>query len=327
MIRLMIPVFFAVAILGCQGQDAHIPMDPFYGQTKIAPPGTGEIARRSAADPAYPRSAAVVPPSTSANTWSPAAATASAPAASPTHLASSMSSESEEHRRVASGDRIAIPVSARRELTTAELLEARPSQTSSEPQQPPGAASSAAASDGLRAEPQRFVQTLPPRQDSVSPQSSTQTRSRSASAPVTVRQGPIDINDLPPADRGALTIRDDRIQQASASVGDDSMTVRIPTRVDGTVSSGRFGWADDYSRLRGQLEYLESDGRWKLRYIPVDKKVDEFGGSVVISDAGRLSGFERGAFVEVRGRIVEDAEEGKDFAPAYEISSIRSLDR
>ncbi|NLS98180.1 MAG: hypothetical protein GXX96_39120 [Planctomycetaceae bacterium] len=327
MIRLIIPALFAVAALGCQGQDAHVPMDPFYGQTKIAPPGTGEIARRSAADPAYPRSAAVAPANTGANSPPLAAAAASVPAGSPTRLASNTSSENNEPARVASGDRIAIPVSARRELTTAELLAARSSRTSSEPQQPPGAASSAAASDGLRAEPQRFVQTLPPRQQAISPQSSTQTRSRSASAPVTVRQGPIDINDLPPADRGALTIRDDRIQRASASERDDSMTVRIPTRVDGTASSGRFGWADDYGRLRGQLEYLESDGRWKLRYIPVDKKVDEFGGSVVIADAGRLSGYERGDFVEVRGRIVEDAEEGKDFAPIYEISSIRSLDR
>ena len=327
MIRLMIPVLFAVSVLGCQGQDAHVPMDPFYGQTKIAPPGTGEITRRSAADPAYPHSAAVAPANTSANSSPLTAAAASAPTAPPTRLASNTSSETNEPPHVASGDRIAIPVSAHRELTTAELLAARSSQSSSEPQQPSGAASSAAASDGLRAEPQRFVQTLPQRQQAISPQSSTQTRSRSASAPITVRQGPIDINDLPPADRGAVTIRDDRIQQASASEGDGSMTVRIPTRVDARASSGRFGWADDYSRLRGQLEYLESDGRWKLRYIPVDKKVDEFGGSVVISDAGRLSGYERGDFVEVRGRIVEDAEEGKDFAPVYEISSIRSLDR
>ncbi len=62
MIRMTIPVLLAVAVLGCQGQDAQVPLDPFYGQTKIAPPGTGEMVRRSAVDPYYPRSAAVSAP-------------------------------------------------------------------------------------------------------------------------------------------------------------------------------------------------------------------------------------------------------------------------
>jgi len=74
MIRLMIPVLVAVTVLGCKGQDAQIPLDPFYGQTRIAPPGTGEIARRPAVDPYYPRSAAAP---TADGTFRPAQTTGS----------------------------------------------------------------------------------------------------------------------------------------------------------------------------------------------------------------------------------------------------------
>ncbi|MHB8898613.1 MAG: hypothetical protein ACYC6Y_07690 [Thermoguttaceae bacterium] len=136
---------------------------------------------------------------------------------------------------------------------------------------------------------------------------------------------PVDINDLPPANRGAATVRDDHVQQASTTVAEPAVAVRIPTRVDEDSPSGQYGRTDDYSRLRGQLEYLEKDRSWKLRYIPIDRPSDSYGGSVVIRDSASLSGFERGDFVEVRGRIVERAEDEADFAPIYDVSNIRSL--
>ena len=326
MIRLTIPVLFAVAVtvLGCQGQDAKVPLDPFYGQTKIAPPATGEIARRPHVDPAYPKSASTSVPVESIQPPLGGTATAKSGLAQ-SQRTSKTTSGAEQPSSATSGDRIAIPVSACRELSPAEILAARSPSQNDGTQQPSDAASSAAASGGLPKEPQRVVQTLSPREKSVAGQPSSHTHPRpTLTSP---RHGPVDINDLPPVDRGATTLRDDQVQQASAAEEDASLTVRIPTHSATTGSQGRFGWADDYSRLRGQLEYLESDRAWKLRYIPIDRKTDDFGGSVVIEDPASISGFERGDFVEVRGRIAENPEDGTDFAPIYQVTSIRSLTR
>ena len=103
------------------------------------------------------------------------------------------------------------------------------------------------------------------------------------------------------------------------------MTVRIPTRADAGNSLGRFGYLTDYSRLRGKLEYLERDGCWKLRYIPIDGVTDKYGGSVVIDDSEVLSGLERGDFVELRGRIAKQPKDAADFAPVYQVADVRAL--
>ncbi len=322
MIRLLIPVLLAVAVCGCQGQEAHVPMDPFYGQTKIAPPGTGEIARGSRVDPAYPRSAAASP-SYGNLTPPPGVLGEASPSGSPTaSLASNSTAESKSLAPASPGDRIKIPISARRELSPSELAAA-----TSKAAPPPSAAAGATASASPQLEPKRVSQTLRPREQSVAGQSAGSSHPAPPSGPLTPRGAPVDINYLPPVDRGAGTLRDDRVQQASATDADGGMPVRIPTRVDASDSRGRFGWYDDYSRLRGQLEYLERDGCWKLRYIPVDRETDRYGGSVMIADSSSLSGFERGDYVEIHGRIAGELEDAKDFAPTYEVAEIRSLDR
>jgi hypothetical protein len=329
MIRLMIPVLLVVAVFGCQGQDPQVPLDPFYGQTRITPPGTGEIVRRPNVDPYYPRSAAVSAPDGRIQP-PPIVGNESSPAGPPTaRLASSSAAAAGTRNQagMASGDRIKIPVSAHRELSSAEILAARPSKSTPAPQRTADAAASTAASAGSLREPQRVVQTLVPREQSIARQSSGQPRPARKPGPATSRGGPVDINDLPPANRGAGTLRDDRVQQASAIEADGQVVVRIPTRVDAGDSLGRSGWADDYSRLRGQLEYRESDHCWKLRYIPIDREGDDFGGSVLIEDSASLSGFERGDFVEIRGHIAKPPEEGTDFAPVYHVASIRGLSR
>lgn len=326
MIRLMIPVLLAVSVLGCQGQDAQVPMDPFYGQTKIAPPGTGEIARRPAVDPYYPRSAAATVPQGNVQPPPIVAAESSKSSMPFAHLASDSPTENRKPAASASGNRIEIPQSARRELSAAEMLAARSSLTPSSPQRPADAVPSTAASAGPLREPDRVVvQTVPPREPSLARQSSDYSRPTPASGPTSSRRGPVDINDLPPVNGGAGTRRNDHVQQASAIEADGQVTVRIPTQVDAGDSLGRFGWADDYSRLRGQLEYLERDRCWKLRYIPVDRETDDFGGSVMIKDSASLSGFERGDFVEIRGCITKPPEEGAGFAPVYQVTKIRSL--
>ena len=78
--------------------------------------------------------------------------------------------------------------------------------------------------------------------------------------------------------------------------------------------------------MRGRLEYSEIDRRWKLRYIPIDGATDEFGGSVVLSDAARLAGYERGQFVEVHGNLGRPAaDEDRGYAPEFQIREVKRL--
>ncbi len=318
MIRLGIPVVLVlsmVTILGCQGHDAQVPMDPFYGQTKIAPPATGEITRRPAVDPYYPRPST---PGSGTGVQPPPTVSGQLIESQPSaRLAANAATPAKQDAGFSSGDRVEIPISARRELTPEEMLAA-----TTRPDSEPAAAT---VSPEPPAEPRRVTQTVGPRDQSIARQSNDYTGRSQSPATMSSRGVPVDINDLPPADRGAGTLRNDHVQQASATLAETGTAVRIPSRVDNDPDSSRYGSADDYSRLRGQLEYLETDRCWKLRYIPIDRESDDFGGSVVIKESGKLSGFERGDFVEVRGRIAKQPGDGTNFAPLYEIESIRGL--
>lgn len=82
----------------------------------------------------------------------------------------------------------------------------------------------------------------------------------------------------------------------------------------------------DYSRLRGELEYSEIDQRWKLRYISIDEeKSDDYGGSVILSETAHLSGFERGEFIEVHGRILSGPKDDYGYARTYEVTDIQRV--
>jgi hypothetical protein len=91
------------------------------------------------------------------------------------------------------------------------------------------------------------------------------------------------------------------------------------------VQSGGYGYRPDYSWLEGKLEYSATGQRWKLRYIPRDaseNRIDQYGGSVILTDAARLSGFSPGEFVRVEGRLVGPAAGEHEFAPNYQIIRI-----
>ena len=99
-----------------------------------------------------------------------------------------------------------------------------------------------------------------------------------------------------------------------------------PPAVAGSSPQTLYGRAPDYGWVRGQLEYSQIDRHWKLRYIPLGEKTDAFGGSVVICDPSALSGLERGDFVQVQGRVAENAPKN-GFSPAYEVAKIEQLGR
>jgi hypothetical protein len=155
-------------------------------------------------------------------------------------------------------------------------------------------------------------------------------------------QAPVDIMDLPPAGiTGSRSSRGDgpgAIRLVSATEEVDAAPGRTPPTerhdagpsgrrsADSFSARARYDYDPEYRWLRGRLEYSEIDHQWKLRYIPVDGATDEFGGSVVLSDASQLSGYERGQFVEVRGTLGQAPEEAdRGYAPEFEIDQIKRL--
>ncbi len=108
--------------------------------------------------------------------------------------------------------------------------------------------------------------------------------------------------------------------------GSSAVAAAVGTSTPASEASARarYGHGPAHEWLRGRLEYSQIDRRWKLRYIPVDGKTDQYGGSVVVSDPSKLTGCERGDFVEVRGRVGEEAPE-KGYAPTYEVAEVQHL--
>ena len=88
------------------------------------------------------------------------------------------------------------------------------------------------------------------------------------------------------------------------------------------TASGSYGYGKDYSWLKGRLEYARSADRWKLRYLPIDAKTDEHGGSVVLPSDAKLRGFEHGDFVKIDGVLGSRDKATGDFAPQYRVTSI-----
>ncbi len=82
----------------------------------------------------------------------------------------------------------------------------------------------------------------------------------------------------------------------------------------------RYGYDPDYQWVQGELQFSESEQRWKLRYIPHDapaSKIDQFGGSVALADSPLLAGHHPGDFVTIHGRLGGSAGGALDFAPVY----------
>jgi hypothetical protein len=64
-----------------------------------------------------------------------------------------------------------------------------------------------------------------------------------------------------------------------------------------------YGYDPGYAALRGKLDYSVTARLWRLRYLPPDGPIDEYGGNVVIGDSRQVNGFEPGDFVTVQGTL------------------------
>lgn len=93
------------------------------------------------------------------------------------------------------------------------------------------------------------------------------------------------------------------------------------------IAPNQYGYDAEYRWLRGRLDYSQIDGRWRLRYIPIDGQTDRYGGSVRLADTSLLSAYRPGQFVEVSGRVIEMPQGNTDYAPLYQIDRILPVDR
>ena len=352
------PLAIVVAIVflaGCNRTSSLAPVDPFFGSTRVPPPRTGMLPKRPTADPYYSSRRDSVNPEVP--TYPLHAATSGTvgnlyrpPGGRFDYQGNREEAASSAVSPVAargSGDQVSIPMAARRETDWAaggsgrresDLLAGGASGgNSSGASQLTGTPSVATPRGGGLTRRETVEQTLGPRPKSGMPG----VPGRSIlPAPKAVdyrvsqpRQsdGPIDIMDLPPVGTSRSSkprFVDVNVRQAAAtedvlSASGGSRSLQSKTGgLESSSGRSRYGYDPKYKWLRGKLEYSEREGRWKLRYIPIDGETDDHGGSVVLEDVSKLSGHERGDFVEVHGEIGRRAEEEQGYAPDFKISRI-----
>jgi hypothetical protein len=337
-LALLIAVF---VLAGCRGQGAP-GTDPFFGRTRVPPPGTGVISG-APTDPYYggaPYSEAprYVPPGASTPQGPPATSTqppASGGGRNYTPPGGTFKYQGSSWTR--RGSRLASRSETR--ITPPALSDRSGGLTPKAASAPPGR--------------ERVIQVLQPRETTAGGPKQEIRVPHAARASTTeeprrlrIPKGAVEITDLPRA--GRLTSAT-RPPAASAGNGvrpvsgtkrpDDSAAVTAavgfsaatPGRTSAAEFTARenYGHDPDYRWLRGKLEYSQIDRRWKLRYIPIDGTAidgttDDFGGSVVLPDEKRLAGCERGDFVEVRGQLGKKAP-NSDFSPTYEVAEVKRL--
>jgi hypothetical protein len=118
--------------------------------------------------------------------------------------------------------------------------------------------------------------------------------------------------------------------QQAAYVAKNGEAVKFAGGVSATgLSSGpegapAYSHHDNYSWVRGKLEYSSAARRWKLRYIPIDGQTDQYGGSMVLPNSPQLEQFRPGDMVTVEGAIGNSPAEHGSFSPLYELRAIKS---
>lgn len=342
-----------LVLVGCQATTpatpTSSPVDPFFGRTRVEPPATGTVAKPGAIDPYYAASQAPQAPAAAAKA-APAAVTAPAanPAAAPQTPASNPVqprsgsvpwpplSQAQQPAAAATastaspprGDLVAIPASARQ---ATDLLASRASSVGTAASTPitTGQASGQAASSPAArpaAAPRTFIQTLQPlpKSGAIGTQAPAALPSTwPAPQAVSMPQKSASAVETTPAPLAAAgrTV-DPAVVPASAT---EPVAADSPAKPDSATPDNRYAHDPSYQCLRGKLEFSQIDKAWALRYIPSDGATDSYGGSVVLAMTPQLSGFERGQFVEVHGRLLPPTAGRKTYAAGYEISQIQRV--
>lgn len=330
--RLLALVIAVLVFSGCRAQ-APPAADPFFGRTRVTPPGTGAISA-GPADPYYQGTPGVVVPQTPAGTIAPPAVSIGVPSDTPP------SGGFDNRGSSSPGIRIPSPSQPGTRVPPPSFVEVTPAPSSQAAQTP--------AATGTLAGRERVIRILEPR-----PRASEDSRQATDGHP-TVAAAPgeprrlgvatraVDIMELPEAgtsrsassDRTAPDSAGFRLVSGTGPADDSAgVTAAVGSSLAATNDAAAaaefapragYGYDLDYAWVRGKLEYSEIDRCWKLRYIPVDGETDRYGGSMALPDASVLTGCERGDFVEIHGRVGhQDLKKG--YAPTYEVAEVKRL--
>ncbi len=339
-----------LALSGCNRSNSLAPTDPFFGSTRVPAPRTSMLPKRPAADPYYSSRRDAVRPSEPGSALE--APTTGAIASRYEPPGETFKSEGNREQPAASavasagarksGDLITIPATARREtdwLAQGPAVSSSGSRAKSQPSANPSVPTPRAGTLARRETVKQTLQTRPRMETPLGRRGTILPVPKAAdnrTSRPTRSDGLMDLMDLPPAGTSGSTkprFIDGNVRQAVATEEVSSSTEggrSVESKKVASQSSldrARYGYDPQYKWLKGKLEYSQRDRRWKLRYIPISGETDDYGGSVVLDDESRLSGYERGDFIKVHGQIGRAAEEEKGFAPDFQISRVVPVDR
>lgn len=100
-------------------------------------------------------------------------------------------------------------------------------------------------------------------------------------------------------------------------------TYNLSSSTEQSRAGATFSHDPTYRELQGKLEFSPDTNRWRIRYAPLGSQPDEFGGTVIVSEASPISGFEAGDFVAVQGSIGPRVSDGRTVAPSFTVSRIK----
>jgi hypothetical protein len=344
--RRAFPLLAGVAVLaGCSAPGGANSFDPF-GRTRIEPPRTGWIQRRPAADPYYSDAGQAPRPAFAVDAQGPRPENDGNVGESCGPPGNRRVASTEQAAAPASlaGDHVRIPLAAREapEWSGSQVADSSPGRRP-EPERdgigvPTGSRASPSGQGSLEARSEGPA-TSPDSPDGETVVRTIRPRPKALRRPGMASR-PIDIMDLPPAGSPRTTQAPERLGgvrlasnsealdgRQSTTIGPGKGEATNSTNGSGTSSSlaGRYGYDPHYRWLKGRLEYSQIERRWKLRYIPIDGRTDEFGGSVVLSNPSALSGYERGEFVEVHGKLGPAPQDDPGYAPEFQIERVQRL--
>lgn len=327
----------AAALLTAGCQTPMPTFDPFAGRTTVPPPGTGTISPPSVEIPYYqgappPGSppAATPPPNTvPPGGYNYPQSKAEPSASAPSYASNSAPSSTEPAIRVPDDSKAARirPAAVAQAMPTAPRTQPLALQPSSRPVAAP------------HLPPQRTLQgqaNPAPLPSNPAPRPVTYA-AQPAPQPIPQRCAPVAIPCQPSPfipSREAVEITQLPAARASrptstgrsASTASTGFVARAShEQADFQPPAYRYGYeSKNYSWLKGELQYLQSTRKWKLRYIPIDGETDAYGGSVEIANADALAGFQPGDHVTLYGRVTREPS-GASFAPLYTVERAERL--
>ncbi len=320
---------------GCHTQSGtqRPALDPFLGPTKIPAPATGTtVAPQASADPYYNGNSVTRPgsyaPSNPLGTGS-GIATPYTPPGGYTTPASPNPPPASYYQQGSTGNvRTTRREPLDEEVATARFVRSETAEADASDERPPILLLSAEEEIMPAASPL----VVPTGKNELRIVGSSTPTASNREQPMANQQVSTALPPAPPRPTGLAIkeLRKSKVVPASATVAVPERPAQPKPSTDMATairvgSATGYGHAPNYSWLTGRLEFSQIERQWKLRYIPIDGATDAYGGSVVLSDAAQLKGFEANDFVTVVGGVDSGSRAAGSFAPLYNIEQIRPL--